>query len=813
MKNRTFMWSILLSLTVTLFAGCAAGVLESDDSERALADQKQRVSNHTLGTKPIQALYITSFGNVWHDYLHQKEAIMEGVGRYANIEFSLVGKDPEDALELMKQEHFSAGYDVVVYNMCFPDDTDLERINNIISQTRDLGVPAVLLHCAMHSFQETSPSLPENRLELMALEYEWAENNPDVDFPHWWEFTGVDSLTHDWPRAFTADRFTGDHPITARLPLEIQTRNDELYTNLQVMDGVEPLYTAFSRKSRRDHVVAWTHEVGAGQVFATTLGHDHNTSELNDYHHLVANGILYVTGRLQKDGIPAPGYEGTETVDNYQGTTVCQPSDVIEAANLVEVQSAVRRAARENKALKVISVKKSNSNSGFICPEQGGILLNLWQMNQILDLDRDTLTVTVQPGIRAVHLSSYLHEHGFAIRAMPDYTGVSIAGGIATAAHHSSLQFASSMADIVESIKIVDGEGNLRVFEGYDAARVSAHLGMLGVVVEVTLTIEPQFKLRYGSESGSDAGLENNIESMVRDHPYARVMWFAGNGRYVLDYYDRVDNDTRGESQHNLWTSSGSAFRIVGDLPYRLLNSAPLRAQCDSALLRSKFWFPPISAKDSPRDAPVGWSHDMLASYCEPGQCPWDAKDVRSRTIEAAFPLRHLKQWMTDVRGIIEENRACFPILGIYLRFSAASDRWMGFNYGEDMVAFEIHIPKNAHEMAHERSNAVYDEILQMTLYEYNGRPHWGKNSNPAFVGVGPAQYPRWRDFIALKNELDPAGRFDNKIWAQMTGKATIKPYPGCVLARDCICSEDIHCGDGLKCVPGDHYGIARVCR
>ena len=114
---------------------------------------------------------------------------------------------------------------------------------------------------------------------------------------------------------------------------------------------------------------------------------------------------------------------------------------------------------------------------------------------------------------------------------------------------------------------------------------------------------------------------------MVRDHPYARVMWFAGNGRYVLDYYDRVDNDTRGESQHNLWTSSGSAFRIVGDLPYRLLNSAPLRAQCDSALLRSKFWFAPISAKDSPRDAPVGWSHDMLASYCEPGQCPWDAKE------------------------------------------------------------------------------------------------------------------------------------------------------------------------------------------
>jgi len=812
-KNRTSLWFIVLSLTAILFAGCEGGVLASEEVDNVSAAQKRRSSSHSLGVQPIKALYLTSYTNFWHDYAHQQEAIIDGIKRHLNVEVSLVGKDPKDTLRLMQQEHFSAGYDVVIYNVCFPDDFDLDRIDNIISQTRDLGVPAVLLHCSMHSFRETSPRMPENYLELASAEYEWAENNPGVDFPHWWTFTGVDTLTHEVARRVKADRFSANHPITAQLPARIETRKDELYLNLKVVDDVTPLYTAYSRSTRRDHLVAWTHEVGAGQVFATTLGHDRNTLDLDSYHHLLANGIAHVTGRLQQDGIPKPGYEGTEATVNYQGTITCQPSDIIEAATMAEVQTAVRRAALENKALKVISVKKSNSNSGFVCPEQGGILLNLWQMNQVVDLDRENQTVTVQPGIRAVHLSSYLHEHGFAIRAMPDYTGVSIAGGIATAAHHSSLQMPSSMADMVESIKIIDGEGNLRIFEGYDAAKVSAHMGMLGVVVEVTLTIEPQFKLRYGSESGSDAGLENNIESMVRDHPYARVMWFAGNGRYVLDYYDRVENDTRGESQHNLWTSSGSAFRIVGDLPYRLLNSAPLRAQCDSALLRSKFWFPPISAKDSSRDAPVGWSHDMLASYCEPGRCPWDARDVRSRTIEAAFPLRHLRQWMTDVRGIIAENRACFPILGIYLRFSAASDRWMGFNYGEDMVAFEIHIPKNAHETAFERSNAVYDELLQMTLYKYNGRPHWGKNSNPAFVGIGPAQYPRWRDFIALKNELDPAGRFNNKIWAQMTGEATIKPYPGCVLARDCICSQDSDCGEGFSCVPGDHYGPARVCR
>ena len=105
---------------------------------------------------------------------------------------------------------------------------------------------------------------------------------------------------------------------------------------------------------------------------------------------------------------------------------------------------------------------------------------------------------------------------------------------------------------------------------------------------------------------------------------------------------------------------------------------------------------------------------------------------------------------MTDVRGIIDANRACFPVLGLYLRFSKASDRWAAFNYGEDVVAFEIHIPKIANEDAMERSAAVYDEIVQMTIRKYNGRPHWGKNSSAYFVGLDSENYPMWDEFLEL---------------------------------------------------------------
>ena len=105
-------------------------------------------------TKPIKALYLTNYSSFWHDYEEQVGLLRTGLSRYANLELTLVGKRESDLLETLKRERFAEGYDVVIYNMCFADpaDRDSSRIDNIIAQTRDLGVPAVLLHCAMHSF-------------------------------------------------------------------------------------------------------------------------------------------------------------------------------------------------------------------------------------------------------------------------------------------------------------------------------------------------------------------------------------------------------------------------------------------------------------------------------------------------------------------------------------------------------------------------------------------------------------------------------------------------------------------------------------
>ena len=146
------------------------------------------------------------------------------------------------------------------------------------------------------------------------------------------------------------------------------------------------------------------------------------------------------------------------------------------------------------------------------------------------------------------------------------------------------------MADMVRSIKIVDGLGELRVFTGEVAAEAAVHIGMLGVVVEVTQPLN----LNTATRKAGTMILSKTSRIWLHNMT-TRVMWFAGNGRCVLDYYNRVDTETPGESEHNLWTSSGRYF--VG-WAISLSNSMKLRcALNDSALIRSRVWLSPFSKR------------------------------------------------------------------------------------------------------------------------------------------------------------------------------------------------------------------------
>ena len=103
--------------------------------------------------KPLKALLIT--GGCCHDYKGQKDLLKKGIESRANVEVTQVHTDDTTTkarFDLYDNPEWSKGYDVILHDECTSDVVDPKYVENILSAHRN-GLPAVNLHCAMHSYR------------------------------------------------------------------------------------------------------------------------------------------------------------------------------------------------------------------------------------------------------------------------------------------------------------------------------------------------------------------------------------------------------------------------------------------------------------------------------------------------------------------------------------------------------------------------------------------------------------------------------------------------------------------------------------
>lgn len=769
-----------------------------------------------LAQGPIKVLFLTDYEDFWHDYRYQAETLKNQLPRHANVDIKIVGKTNADTKAVLSQKNFAQDFDVLIYSACLADTEELDLMTELFRQIREENLPVLFLHCAMHNFRNTTsnPSAVA-KLHQAKLKQSWAEKHPNKEFPVWWKVNGADSTNHALKQKIDIEIVDESHPITAQLPANWHTESDEPYIVKEKLNDLSILYQSQKQFNGEKQPLAWTRYEHGTKIFATSLGHDRHTIADSNFQKLLARAILWLADKLENDGAITKGFEGfASAYKNYSSSITCQSSKILEVDNRYHAAQVVKKAFERGDKIKAVSIDRSNSYSPIICPERGGILLQLKGMNRIIAFDQNTGIVRVEAGVKISDLNEYLAKnHGVYLPAMPDFNGVSVAGSIATGSHHSSLKIPSLVSDWVDSMTIIDGTGQMQNLSGSNLNAARTHLGILGIIVEIGLKTRPLEKLRYNAVTlDDDDDLASNLVETVGSYQYAKASWFPSQKKAIVETFDLVDKNTPGESKHNLWQAGSGILKFIGKLPNIVLNSSQI-VQCTAEALRVKTWAPPIEAINSSRQEPIGYAHEMIASNCEKGQCAWD-QGLVNRTIEIALPLEKLSDWMHDVRSIIEKKKACFPILGIYLRFARKGSNMLGMNSGQDIFMFEIHIPTKPNKDGIEPSSEVYDEIQQLSLQKYSGRPHWGKNSKPTFNGIGPNQYDNWYEFIQIQAELDPKGMFLNDFWDSMLSIRTASStnFLGCVYERDCICSRDTDCGADRVCSEGLFYKPARVC-
>jgi type 1 glutamine amidotransferase len=235
--------------------------------------------------KPIRALLV--LGGCCHDYKKQQDLITKGVSGKANVSWS-IAYDPDTGTKHMnpvyEKDDWYKGFDVVVHDECTADVKDLKVIDRVLKPHKD-GLPAVVLHCGMHSYRSEG----------------WPKATP------WFEFTGLATTGHGAQLPIEVSYVGKDSPITKGLT-DWKTINEELYNNVQgkLLDTATPLARGKQLSKDRsgkekvdDTIVAWTNTYEKKtRVFSTTLGHNNDTVSDPRYLDLITRGLLWSVDKL-----------------------------------------------------------------------------------------------------------------------------------------------------------------------------------------------------------------------------------------------------------------------------------------------------------------------------------------------------------------------------------------------------------------------------------------------------------------------------------------------------------------------------------
>ncbi|POH71850.1 FAD-binding protein [Arthrobacter glacialis] len=399
---------------------------------------------------------------------------------------------------------------------------------------------------------------------------------------------------------------------------------------------------------------------------------------------------------------------------SYGATTIHQPTTLEELRTLVAGAAKVRALG-----------SRHSFNS---LADTDGVLVNLSALAPDIRVDAAQSTVTVSAGTTYGILAAELKRQGYALHNLASLPHISIAGAIATATHGSG-DGNGNLATAVVALQFMDAAGELHNVTRQrtpDFAAYVVGLGLLGIVTEVTLQIEADFK--------------------VAQHVYTELPWDA-----VLAHFDEVTSraysvslftDWRGDTVGQVWFKQRLEDGRTGDYPASFLGGTAATFEMHP--------LPGVSAVNcTPQLGIAGQGSDRL-SHFRMDFLPSSGNEIQS---EYLLPREHA---VAAINAMRELSATISPLLLVAeIRTIAADDLWLSPNYGRDGIG--LHFTWRLHP---EGVQAVLP-LIEEALAPFAARPHWGKVFAADAVTVVPL-YPKLADFLALAVSLDPGGKFRN---------------------------------------------------
>ncbi|MET4659645.1 D-arabinono-1,4-lactone oxidase [Streptomyces fungicidicus] len=425
---------------------------------------------------------------------------------------------------------------------------------------------------------------------------------------------------------------------------------------------------------------------------------------------------------------------------NWGGTVSARPAREVAPASVDELAAAVRRAAEDGMPVKAVGTGHSFTSIAAT----DGLLVRPHLLTGIRDIDRAAGTVTVEAGTPLKRLNVALAREGLSLTNMGDIMEQTVSGATSTGTHGTGRDSASLAAQI-RGLELVTADGSVLTCspeenpEVFAAARLG--LGALGIITAITFAVEPVFLLAAREEPMPFDRVCAEFDQLHAENEHFEFYWFPHTGNTNTKRNNRSAGPERPVPQLKGWFEdeflSNGVFQAANWVGRAVPATIPALARISSRALSARTYTDiPYKVFTSPRR-------------------------VRFVEMEYAIPREALVDTLRELKAMVDRSRlrVSFPV---EVRTAPADDITLSTASGRDTAYIAVHMFKGTPYQG-------YFTAAERVFTAHEGRPHWGKihtRDAEYFSRV----YPRFGEFTALRDRLDPERRFRNDYLRRVLG-------------------------------------------
>jgi FAD-linked oxidoreductase len=425
---------------------------------------------------------------------------------------------------------------------------------------------------------------------------------------------------------------------------------------------------------------------------------------------------------------------------NWAGNQTARPSRVVTPGSVAELSEAIAAAAADG-----LTVKAVGSGHSFTpIAATDGVLVRPDRMTAVREIDHEGGTITVESGLPLERLNQLLDQAGLALTNMGDIMVQTVAGATSTGTHGTG-RASGSLAAQIRALEIVLADGsvtrcspdeNAELFQG---ARLG--LGALGVVSAITFGVEPAFLLTAHEAPMRFDEVVGRFDELANDNEHFEFYWFPHTDGCTTKRNNRSAGPAAPLPRLRRWFDDDFVSNTIWEGACRVGRAFPGTVPA-IAQISSRAW------------TERTYTDTSYKVFTSP-------RRVRFVEMEYAVPREAATTVLRELKRTVERSdwRISFPV---EVRVAPADDLWLSTASGRETAYIAVHLYRGTPDPG-------YFSEVERIMTAHQGRPHWGKlHTRDAEYLAGV--YPRFGDFTALRDRVDPERRFGNAYLRRVLG-------------------------------------------